>query len=93
MTLVENAVKHGVDPNPAGGSIRVVGRMEGDALTLGVIDDGVGFTSEIGGGIGLTNLRDRLSAIYGGGASLDLASRDPSGVEATLTIPMASHAT
>jgi sensor histidine kinase YesM len=92
MTLVENAVKHGVDPNPAGGCIRVVGRIDNGALILGVIDDGVGFTSELGGGIGLTNLRDRLSAIHGSAASLELCSRDPSGVEATLTIPVSSHA-
>jgi signal transduction histidine kinase len=52
------------------------------------VDDGVGFTSELGDGIGLTNLRDRLAAIHGNAASLDLAVRQPSGVEATLRIPM-----
>jgi signal transduction histidine kinase len=92
MTLVENSVKHGVDPKPAGGFIRVVGCMEGATLTLAVIDDGVGFTREIGGGIGLTNLRDRLSAIHGGTASLDLSPRDPGGVEAILTIHATTHA-
>lgn len=92
MTLVENAVKHGVDPKPLGGSIRIAGRMDSGTLILAVIDDGVGFTSEIGGGIGLTNLRDRLSAIHGRGASLELRSGHPSGVEATLSISSPSHA-
>ncbi len=91
VTLVENAVKHGVDPNPAGGSIRIEGRMNGASLTLRVIDDGIGFTSEIGSGIGLTNLRDRLFAIHGDAAALEMAARNPSGVEAALTIPLASH--
>jgi hypothetical protein len=92
LTLVENAVKHGVDPNPAGGSIRIEGRMSGASLTLRVIDDGIGFKSEIGSGVGLTNLRDRLFAIHGDAAALEMAARNPSGVEATLTISLASHA-
>jgi len=88
VTLVENAVKHGIDPNPAGGSIHIEGRMDGGNLTLAVIDDGVGFTAELGSGIGLTNLRDRLTAIHGDAATLELGARQPSGVVATLTIPI-----
>jgi signal transduction histidine kinase len=88
MTLVENAVKHGIEPRAAGGAIRIEGLIEREALVLRVIDDGVGFTSELGAGIGLTNLRDRLAAIHGGTATLELARREPSGVDATLRIPM-----
>lgn len=88
VTLVENAVRHGIEPRPAGGSIRVEGSVDGQTLALRIVDDGVGFTSELGDGIGLTNLRDRLAAIHGNAASLDLAVRQPSGVEATLRIPM-----
>jgi sensor histidine kinase YesM len=92
VTLVENAVKHGIDPNPAGGSIRIEGRVDGASLTLAVIDDGVGFTAEIGSGVGLTNLRERLIAIHGVAASLELGARQPSGVAATLTIPIVTDA-
>src|SRR5260221_9272296 len=84
VTLVENAVKHGLDPSPLGGSIRIEGHVNGAKLTLAVIDDGVGFTSESGHGIGLTNLRDRLAAIHGRAASLGLGSRNPSGGAAAL---------
>jgi sensor histidine kinase YesM len=92
ITLIENAVKHGIEPRPAGGSIRIEGRLNGESLALRVMDDGVGFSSEIGSGIGLTNLRARLEAIHGSSASLELAARETGGVEAALTIPMSAVA-
>ena len=92
LTLVENAVKHGIDPNPRGGLIRIEGRANGASVTFDVIDDGAGFTSEIGSGIGLTNLRDRLAAIHGNAASLELRARHPSGVQATITLPISPDA-
>src|SRR5205823_5729174 len=59
-TLVENAVKHGIEPAPAGGTITVVVRHVGDVLEAVVSDTGVGFSGSSGSGIGLANIRARL---------------------------------
>jgi hypothetical protein len=92
ITLVENAVEHGLEPRPGGGTIRIDGGIEGGLLRLRVTDDGLGFKSEIGSGIGLTNLRERLMAIHGDGASLELLINEPGGVKAALTIPVTAPA-
>jgi len=73
MTLVENAVKHGVVPR-AGGEIRIGARREGDRLVVEVVDDGKGFTGPLGHGTGLANVRDRLKALHGDAARLVLES-------------------
>jgi sensor histidine kinase YesM len=91
VTLVENSVKHGLEGKPAGGMIRVEGCVDEGVLKLRVIDDGLGFKDDLGSGIGLTNLRERIAAIHGDHATLDLAMREPCGVEATLSIPLGVH--
>ncbi|MBI3715335.1 MAG: histidine kinase [Betaproteobacteria bacterium] len=88
MTLVENAVKHGIDAKPEGGMLRIVGTLEKKRLLLRVTDNGAGFEIDAGGGTGLTNLRERLLTLYGDRASLVLAHAEPSGVEATMEIPI-----
>ena len=88
MTLVENAVKHGVDANPSGGLVRILGSRDKGRLRLRVIDNGAGFGDETGGGTGLTNLRERISTLYGDRATLELSHVEPSGVEATLELPI-----
>jgi sensor histidine kinase YesM len=92
LTLVENAVKHGLDPSPEGGSIRVGARSDGDRLLLNVVDTGVGFAPGSGAGTGLANIRARLAAQFGDRASLDLENNDPSGVTARIALPLASAA-
>jgi hypothetical protein len=64
-TLVENAVKHGIAPAPGGGTISVTARRQGRMLQVEVADTGVGFSGTSGSGIGLANIRARLSALYG----------------------------
>ena len=91
--LVENAVKHGLEPKIEGGTITVTARQVGGALELSVSDTGRGFgsaTAPIGGStnLGLTMLRHRLSALYGDAATLALAENPQGGVRATITIPM-----
>jgi len=93
LTLVENAVKHGLDPSPEGGLIRVVGRSDGDRLLLSVVDTGVGFAPGSGAGTGLANIRARLAAQFGDRASLELENNDPSGVTSKIAIPLAAAAT
>jgi LytS/YehU family sensor histidine kinase len=88
LTLVENAVQHGIDRLPEGGMVTISGIKDDKKLLLKVIDNGVGFGDEIGSGMGLTNLRERLVTLYGKHAKLDLSHATPRGVEATLELPL-----
>lgn len=86
--LVENALEHGIDPLPEGGSVEVQARRDGDSLLLSVCDDGVGLPDQpAGAGIALDNIRRRLRGLYGAGAKLELLQREPCGTEARLRLP------
>jgi signal transduction histidine kinase len=87
LTLVENAVKHGLTPLPEGGRIDVRATRAGDRLRIDVADTGRGFAKSKGGGTGLANIRARLASTYGPGATLSLALNQPAGVVATLELP------
>jgi len=87
LTLVENAIKHGLTPVPAGGRIDIHARVEAGRLRVEVADTGQGFTKSGGGGAGLANIRARLAAHFGAQASLALALNSPRGVVATLSLP------
>ena len=88
ITLVENAIKHGLEQKPDGGGIHVAVAAEAGCLCLEVADTGGGFsTAASGTGIGLANIRERLATLYGTKASLALEANQPSGVKAILTIP------
>jgi hypothetical protein len=88
QTLVENAIKHGLEPKPGGGGIWIRAGIDGASLALTVADDGLGFRSEgAGTGIGLRNLRERLRLTYGAAASFAIGNNFPNGVAATLMLP------
>jgi signal transduction histidine kinase len=87
LTLVENAIKHGLTPVPAGGRIDIRARLEAGRLRVEVADTGGGFTRSGGAGAGLANIRARLAAQFGNDASLTLAMNEPSGVVATIALP------
>jgi LytS/YehU family sensor histidine kinase len=87
MTLVENAVKHGVAP-VGQGRVSVRASSDGATLRVSVEDDGRGLAEPIGQGIGLGNVRERLRAIYGGRARLELAQRGDGGTRATVEMPL-----
>jgi signal transduction histidine kinase len=91
-TLVENAVKHGIAPRPAGGSIEVRAQAVGATLEITVADDGVGFTGSGGSGIGLANTRARLATLYGAAGTLTLENNRPGGVRARIGLPRLSLA-
>lgn len=93
LTLVENAVKHGLTPLPEGGFIRVVASAREGTLTVRVSDSGRGFVAPSGSGTGLANIRARLAALYGRSARLDVRANQPRGVVATLVLPSGSAAT
>lgn len=86
LTLVENAVQHGIDPSEDGGRIEVrAERLEGGRCRLRVVDTGVGLQVSGGGlGTGLAALRERLHWAYGGSAVMDLREVAPHGVEVTI---------
>jgi len=87
LTLVENAIKHGLTSVPAGGRIDIRARVEAGRLRMEVADTGQGFTKSGGGGAGLANIRARLAAHFGQDASLALAMNSPRGVVATIALP------
>ncbi len=91
ISLVENAVKHGVDPKPAGGDVHIEVSARSDRLCVTVTDTGVGLVgNSSGSGIGLANIVSRLRALYGDAASFQLRANNPMGVEACITLPL-SH--
>jgi signal transduction histidine kinase len=90
LTLVENAIKHGLNPSPGGGLIRIVARDGGGRLILSVADTGVGFAPGSGVGTGLANIRARLGAQFGDRGSLALENNALGGVTATIALPLAA---
>jgi signal transduction histidine kinase len=87
LTLVENAVKHAVNPAVEGGWIRVSAARERDAIVLRVEDSGPGIAAAHGHGTGLANVRLRLAMACGEGAALSLAPSEPHGMVAAISIP------
>jgi len=88
LTLIENALKHGIGPLAEGGQIVVRLAREGeDRVRLTVADTGQGLRSSFGQGVGLTNARARLRSLYADAASLTLSLNEPRGVVATIVWP------
>ena len=88
QTLAENAIKHGLEAKPGGGTVWLRARREDGQVHVTVADDGKGFSAQSSGtGIGLRNVRDRLRLIYGERARLTVTANFPSGVAATLSVP------
>jgi sensor histidine kinase YesM len=89
ITLVENAIKHGIEPWPPGGRVEVTARAIDGHLEVRVADTGAGVESAPthGAGIGLANIRERLALLYGERAALELEENDPRGFVARVVIP------
>ncbi len=87
ITLVENAIRHGLEPSCDCSDVTVSAAVDGGQLRLTVADTGVGMKAETGSGIGLVNLRTRLGEMYGDAGKLLVENNTPSGVRATIEIP------
>lgn len=93
ITLIENALKHGLGPRPEGGSIGIAAEPIDGRMAVSVADTGLGPTPEaLSGsakGVGLTNIHDRLAALYAGKGRLSLSPNVPHGCIARIEVPLA----
>ena len=89
QSMVENAIKHGLEYKPAGGTLKVLAEVAHSKLRVSVIDDGLGFGAvpSDGTGLGLPTIRERLKLLHGDQAQLLIAPNTPSGVCATIEVP------
>lgn len=90
--LVENSIKHGLEPKIEGGSITVSARRQGNQLVLEVVDSGVGLQPEAASrqGFGLAQVRERLQTAYGPQAAIDLVAIHAGGTRASIIFPYQS---
>jgi signal transduction histidine kinase len=90
--LVENSIRHGLEPKVEGGEITVRARREGDRITLDVCDTGVGLDADAvpaaDGGFGLTQVKERLTTVYGDDAVLRLSPLRDGGACVSISFPV-----
>jgi hypothetical protein len=96
QTLVENSIKHGLEPKAEGGHLSVKAEIRHGKLAVTVCDTGLGFEaaaqgSTHGTGVGLANIRERLALLYGSKASLTIANNPVGGTIVTITVPYTTH--
>nr|WP_315212017.1 histidine kinase [uncultured Duganella sp.] len=87
--LIENAIKHGLEPKIDGGRIDIRANVDGQMLQVDVIDDGIGFNVHAGDGLGLANVRERLRILYGQRAQLVIEAPLTGGTRASIRVPYA----
>ena len=92
--LIENSIKHGLEPRIHGGTVTVRSRMTGDRVLIEVADDGVGMVAQpasalrrMGNGIGMKNVRERLEVLYGNQARFDVVSNPGRGTVVSIELP------
>jgi sensor histidine kinase YesM len=87
--LVENAIRHGLEPSGKPGELCITGARDGEWLRLTVEDDGVGLPpgDQNRAGVGLANVRERLAALYGGAHEFSIAERPGGGVIVNIKLP------
>jgi LytS/YehU family sensor histidine kinase len=87
QTLVENAIKHGLEPKAEGGRLEINAEVIDGKLAVHVLDTGNGFNPNAEGGVGLANIRERLKALYNGRAELIISVPAVGGTCATIKVP------
>jgi signal transduction histidine kinase len=89
QSLVENAIKHGLEPKAEGGELAITAEIVHGKLNVVVADTGLGFgkAATAGTGVGLANIRERLQLLYGGQASVVVSENRPSGTVVTIAVP------
>jgi two-component system LytT family sensor kinase len=101
--LIENSIKHGLEPRISGGTVTLRSRIDEGRLLLEIEDDGVGIepggptTAPVSGlvregsGIGMRNVRERIQVLYGDEANVDIVSRPGRGTRVSLRMPLATR--
>ena len=91
--LVENAIKHGLEPKAEGGTLKVKAEIVHGKLAVTVADTGLGFgrAATSGTGVGLANIRERLQLLHGSKAGVTVTENQPSGTVVTITVPYRSR--
>ena len=94
--LIENSIKHGLEPRIQGGTVTLRSRRHGDRVSIEVADDGVGMVNppasalpRNGAGIGMKNVRERLDVLYGGQARFTVVSNPGRGTSVCIDLPIA----
>lgn len=92
QSLVENAIKHGLEPKPAGGTLYLRATESDGQLAISVIDTGMGYDEQAKpvGGLGLSNVRERLSAMFGARGRLVITPNLPHGTQVRIELPYES---
>jgi sensor histidine kinase YesM len=85
--LVENAVKHGLEPKVDGGEITIKALEKDDLIRIEVMDTGLGFSSFQKVGVGIGNVKERIKLLFGEKGRLILEENEPSGVRAIIEVP------
>jgi sensor histidine kinase YesM len=85
--LVENAIKHGIEPKIEGGEVLLSARRVGEQVAITVSDTGVGFQHSSTDGFGLKNVRERVHQLFGDAGSVSVEAHPPSGTRVTVTFP------
>ena len=92
--LIENSIKHGLEPRLKGGTVTLRSKLEGDRVLIEVADDGVGIDTQptstlhrTGAGIGMKNVRERLEVLYGNQARFSIVSKPGRGTLVSIEIP------
>ncbi len=87
--LVENAIKHGLEPKIDGGEVALTVRKHDGKIAITVADTGLGFQNSSSNGIGLKNVRERVQHLYGDHGSVSIEENQPCGTRITILIPVA----
>ena len=92
--LIENSIKHGLEPRLKGGTVTLRSRLDGNRVLIEVADDGVGMTNRpvstlrrAGAGIGMKNVQERLDVLYGDQAKFTVVSNPGRGTLVSIEIP------
>jgi hypothetical protein len=93
ISLVENAIKHGLETKPGEGHVeiraeKVITDARDEKLQVNVLDNGLGLSTGLGGGLGLSNIREQLKVRFADAAKLSIATRPEGGTIASIEIPL-----
>ncbi len=91
--LVENAIKHGLEPKVEGGMLTLKAEADGANIRILIIDTGLGFSNATSAGVGLRNVRERIAALFGNAGRIAIEENASGGTQVIITLPRGSKLT